>query len=51
MISDELYKAIENMKYTFEGYPKGSESTQWNHLQDAVDKGTITPLEAYEAVS
>ena len=50
MISDELYKAIEAMKYDKIGNPTGLVSTQWIHLQDAVDKGTVTPMEAYDAI-
>lgn len=50
-ISDELYDAIEKMKYDQEGLPLGPIATQWIHLQDAVDKGSISPAEAYETVA
>jgi len=50
MISDELYDAIEKMKYEKNGMPKGLTSTNWIHLQDAVDQGSVSPMEAYDAV-
>lgn len=28
----------------------GSEATQWIHLADAVESGTISPMEAYDAM-
>lgn len=50
-ISDELYNAIEKKKYGPNGEPLGLISTVWIHLQDAVNRGSINPLEAYEALS
>ncbi len=49
-ISDALYDAIERMKYDERRNPTGYESTQWIHLQQAVHTGSISPMEAYDAV-
>jgi len=51
MLSDELYLAIEKMKYDKNGYPLGDASIPWMHLQDAVDCGSVSPMEAYDAIS
>ncbi len=50
MISDELYDRIERMKYDKNGFPLGEASTPWIHLQDAVSRKSISPLEAYGAI-
>lgn len=49
-LSDELYMKIEKMKYDETGFPTGLESTQWIHLQAGVHRGTISPMEAYDAL-
>lgn len=49
-LSDGLYLAIEKKKYK-NGMPTGDYSTPWIHLQDAVSRGTITPLEAIDALT
>lgn len=46
LLSDSLYdacmqKAKENI---------GAGATNWIHLADAVSRGTISPLEAYDAI-
>ena len=53
MISEELFEKLEEMKWDYingKKYPTGLASTQWIHLQDAVDRGTVTPMEAYDAL-
>lgn len=53
LLSDELFNAIEVMKWDFvdgKKLPTGHKSTQWTHLQDAVEKGSISPMEAYDSV-
>jgi len=50
MLSDELYLAIEKMKYDKKNYPLGEVTTPWIHLQDAVDCGSVSPMEAYNAI-
>lgn len=52
-ISDELYDKIETMKWYDKErtQPKGHASWQWIHLADAVDKGNITPGEAYDTIT
>ena len=46
ILSDELYLKID--KILFDGnYPF---KDQWIHLRDAVNCGTVTPLEAYDAI-
>ena len=50
MLSDELYLAIEKMKYDKAGCPLGEVSVPWIHLQDAVDCGSVSPMEAYDAI-
>jgi len=50
MISAELYNAIEKMKYDANGMPNGLQSTEWIHLQDAVDQESVSPLEAYDVL-
>lgn len=54
-LSEELYEAIERMKYDNydeegKGHPRGPETTEWIHLQDAVYRGTIKPYEAWETL-
>lgn len=49
MISEELYDAIEEMRY--DGETPIDLSNQWIHLEDAVDKGSISSMEAYNAIS
>lgn len=46
LVSDELYdKCMEMAKKN-----SGPGATPWIHLADAVSRGTISPLEAYEAI-
>jgi len=46
LLSDELYdKCMEMAKKN-----SGPGATAWIHLADAVSRGTISPLEAYEAI-
>ena len=46
-LSDELYdKIMEKAKEK-----PGLESRQWIHLADAVSRGTITPMEAYDSLA
>lgn len=51
---EECWEALERMKWDFTeaGYklPTGLRSTQWSHLQDALDKGTVTKAECYGAI-
>ena len=45
-LSDELYDLIMKKAKEDSGY----NATPWIHLADAVSRGTITPLEAYNAL-
>ena len=46
-LSDELYdKCMEMAKKN-----PGPVATPWIHLADAVSRGTISPMEAYEAIN
>ena len=51
LCSDELYSKIDRILFdnimTMPLYNK----IKWIHLRDAVDCGTITPLEAYDCIS
>ena len=52
-MSDDLFDAIESVKWDFvkgEKRPAGHRADQWCHLQDAVERGTISPMEAFDAV-
>ena len=52
-MSDELFDAIESVKWDFvdgKKYPIGQMADQWIHLGDAVERGTISPMEAFDAV-
>jgi hypothetical protein len=45
-LSDELYSAcMEKAKEN-----AGPGATSWIHLADAVSRGTISPMEAYDAI-
>lgn len=46
-LSDELYDLIMEKAKENPGY----NATPWIHLQDAVQRGTISPLEAYDALA
>lgn len=47
LLSDDLYnKCMEMAKQS-----AGDGATQWIHLADAVSIGTISPMEAYDAIS
>jgi hypothetical protein len=46
LLSDKLYN--ECMKMAKKN--SGPGATPWIHLADAVSRGTISPLEAYEAI-
>ena len=50
MPNDQCWDALEKMKYEADGSPKGCDSMQWIHLQDALDKGTVSPMECYSAI-
>jgi len=54
MISDKLYSELEKMKWNGGVYgvsPKGpANNAVWSHLQDAVDIGSISPMDAYDAL-
>jgi hypothetical protein len=39
------------MKWDEEGNPIGNGATQWIHLQDALDKGSISKMECYDAIA
>lgn len=47
LLSDALYD--ECMRMAKENM--GSSATQWIHLADAVSRGTISPMEAYDAIA
>lgn len=47
LLSDELYDACMDMAKKNAGYG----ATSWIHLADAVSRGTISPLEAYDAIA
>lgn len=52
-MSDECWEALEKMKWGFfngKKYPTGRQSTQWSHLQDALYKHTVSPMECYDAI-
>lgn len=46
-LSDELYDALMNKAKENPGYC----ARKWIHIADAVSRGTITPLEAYDALT
>ena len=49
----ECWDALEKMKWDYvngEKLPTGYRSTQWSHLQDALDNGTVTKMECYNAI-
>jgi hypothetical protein len=46
-LSDELYDKIMDMAKK----NPGKSATVWIHLADAVDRGTISPLDAYDCVN
>lgn len=51
---DECWNELEKMKWKVvdgKKYPTGISSVQWTHLQDALDKGTVTKMECYDAIS
>ena len=45
-LSDELYNLLMDKAKANPGYP----ARKWIHIADGVSRGTITPLEAYDAV-
>ena len=48
------WDALEKMKWELRNgqvYPTGLTSTEWIHLQDALQRGTVTPMECYDAIS
>ena len=50
---DECWDALERMKWDYvdgKKLPKGLQSTQWSHLQDALAKGTVTKMECYDSI-
>lgn len=47
-LSDELYDALMAMARKNPGF---SGATPWIHLADAVSRGTISPVEAYDALA
>lgn len=53
-LSDELYDAIEEMKYTItangQKIPNGPSSVVWIHLADSVSRGYISPMEAWGTI-
>lgn len=50
---DECWDALEEMKWDYkngEKLPSGLISTQWIHLQSALEKGTVSKMECYDAI-
>lgn len=45
-LSDELYIRLMSMAKKNSGYS----ATPWIHIADAVSRGTISPLESYDAI-
>ena len=45
-LSDELFELIKKEKFANMGGP----STQWIFLEDCILRGSISPLEAYDAL-
>ena len=45
-LSDKLHDELMKMAKKDAGY----RATQWIHLSDAVERGTVSPMEAYDAI-
>ena len=45
-LSDKLHGELMKMAKKDAGY----RATQWIHLSDAVERGTVSPMEAYDAI-
>ena len=50
-ISDELYSKIDEILFRDVVGMSLGEKNRWIHLRDAVNCGTVTPMEAYDCVA
>ena len=52
-MNNECWEALEKQKWDYidgKKLPKGLESIQWMHLQDALDIGSVSPMECYDSI-